>query len=54
LVKVLVDLKLEAKKQAGAGVKFEYLLPVEATLKRQWTTTHRLGLTLTPAPARPI
>jgi hypothetical protein len=50
LIKADVDLKVLAKRKIGAGLKFEYFVPVEVGIDHAWAATHTLALTLTPRP----
>jgi hypothetical protein len=50
LVRADVDLKVRATRKTGAGLKFEYVVPIDLGVEREQTTTHALALTLTPKP----
>lgn len=50
LLRAEINLNLSAVRKKAAGIKFEYFVPIKIGVEREQTTTHELGMTLTPAP----
>ena len=50
LLRAEINLNVSAVRKKVAGIKFEYFVPIKIGVESEQTTTHELGLTLTPAP----